>query len=204
MPSGRWVGGDGAGGATAGTAADRDPSDQIPRLTLGFLRRGTIGSVITVLLYLVIAALIGVVIFFLAVLVFGRGEQMAPLEPRTAPAELPEAGIGSADVGALRFSMALRGYRMSDVDWALARLGRELDLVRAENGALRRGLADVDPGHPLLATGEGGGVDPAGGPAAREDEPAGREDELAAREDGPAVDAAEFETVGAPISDVPR
>ena len=118
---------------------------------------------ITVLLYLVIAALIGVVVFFLAVVVFGRGEQMAPLDPRTAPAELPEADIRSADVTALRFSMALRGYRMSDVDWALARLAGELQSVRNQNEAFRQQLALTDPGHPLLAIGSG---TPGDGPAA--------------------------------------
>lgn len=115
---------------------------------------------ITVLLYLVIAAVIGVVVFFLAVVVFGRGEQMAPLDPRTAPAELPEAGIGPDDVTALRFSMALRGYRMSDVDWALARLGQELDALRGENDTLRRRLVEIDPVHPLAGTGTGTGTNP--------------------------------------------
>lgn len=117
---------------------------------------------ITVLLYLVIAAVIGVVVFFLAVVVFGRGEQMAPLDPRTAPAELPEAGIGPDDVTALRFSMALRGYRMSDVDWALARLGQELDALRGENDTLRRRLVEIDPADPLagIGTGTGTGTEP--------------------------------------------
>ncbi|MGI8592313.1 MAG: DivIVA domain-containing protein, partial [Nakamurella sp.] len=84
-----------------------------------------------------IAAGIGLVVFVLAVFVFGRGEQMAPLDPRTSPAELPESDITSQDVGKIRFAVALRGYRMSDVDWALERLGDQLDVLRLENAQLR-------------------------------------------------------------------
>ena len=104
---------------------------------------GTIVVVTTVLFYLVVAALIGLVVFFLAVFVFGRGEQMAALDPRTSPAELPEDDITSADVRAIRFALALRGYRMSDVDWTLERLGEQLDQLRRENAVLRgEGPAD--------------------------------------------------------------
>jgi DivIVA domain-containing protein len=98
--------------------------------------------VTTVLFYLVIAAVIGLVVFFLAVFVFGRGEQMAPLDPRTSPAELPEADITSDDVGKVRFALALRGYRMSDVDWTLERLGEQLDVLHRENAALRATASD--------------------------------------------------------------
>ena len=96
----------------------------------------------TVLFYLVIAAVIGLVVFFLAVLVFGRGEQMAPLDPRTSPAELPDHDITSDDVRKIRFALALRGYRMSDVDWTLERLGEQIDLLRRENVQLRDRLAE--------------------------------------------------------------
>lgn len=82
---------------------------------------------ITVLEYLVIAAVIGLVVFLIAVFVFGRGEQMAPLSPRTSPSELPEDAVGGDDVRRVRFGLALRGYRMSDVDWTLERLADELD-----------------------------------------------------------------------------
>ena len=101
---------------------------------------------ITLLEYLVVAAVIGAIVFFLAVAVFGRGEQIAPLDPRTAPAELPESGVSAADVRAVRFSMAVRGYRMSDVDWTLDRIGEELDDLRRENAQLRVLAADADNG----------------------------------------------------------
>lgn len=86
----------------------------------------------TVLQYVIVAALIGAVVFAIAVFVFGRGEQLAPLSPRTSPTELPDGAMTGSDVESLRFAMALRGYRMSDVDWALSRLGAEIDRLRSQ------------------------------------------------------------------------
>lgn len=98
----------------------------------------------TVLQYLVIAAVIGGVVFTIAVFVFGRGEQMAPLPPRTSPTELPDEGLTGTDVRAVRFAMALRGYRMSDVDWALERMATEVDRLRAQL-ADRAGEPEPEP-----------------------------------------------------------
>ncbi len=86
----------------------------------------------TVLQYLVIAAVIGLVVFAIAVVVFGRGEQLAPLSPRTSPTELPDEAMTAEDIRKVRFPMALRGYRMSDVDWALERMAEEVDRLRAD------------------------------------------------------------------------
>jgi DivIVA domain-containing protein len=94
----------------------------------------------TVLQYLVIAAVVAAVLFGIALFVFGRGEQLAPLPARTSPVDLPERNISGDDVRGVRFAMAARGYRMSDVDWALERLADELDRTRAR-------LAEVDPNH---------------------------------------------------------
>jgi DivIVA domain-containing protein len=95
--------------------------------------------VTTVLQYLVIAAVIGLVVFGIAVFVFGRGEQMAALSPRTSPTELPDHDLTADDVRKVRFAMALRGYRMSDVDWALEKMADELDRLRAEVAELSAG-----------------------------------------------------------------
>lgn len=111
------------------------------------------------LLYLVIAAVIGLVVFCLAVFVFGRGEQMAPLDPRTSPAELPESDITSEDVRKIRFALALRGYRMSDVDWTLERLGEQLDGLRRENDALRSDPEEGSPDERVVVGAAGRPVD---------------------------------------------
>lgn len=85
----------------------------------------------TVVEYLVIAAVIGALVFGIAVVVFGRGEQMAALPARTSPSELPAAGIRGNHIREVRFGLALRGYRMSDVDWTLERLADEIDSLHA-------------------------------------------------------------------------
>ena len=101
----------------------------------------------TVLQYLVIAAVIGLVVFGIAVFVFGRGEQMAALSPRTSPTELPDRDLTADDVRKVRFAMAFRGSRMSDVDWALEKMADELDRLRAEVAGLSGGDTDA----PVLA-----------------------------------------------------
>jgi DivIVA domain-containing protein len=105
--------------------------------------------VTTVLQYLVIAGVIGLVVFALAVFVFGRGEQLAPLSPRISPTELPDTGMTADDVRRVRFAMALRGYRMGDVDWALDRMADEVERLRGKVAALTGesppGAAGVEP-----------------------------------------------------------
>jgi DivIVA domain-containing protein len=97
--------------------------------------------VTTVLQYLVVAAVVALVLFGIALLLFGRGEQLSALPARTSPAVLPEQDISGTDVREVRFALALRGYRMADVDWALERLAEELDRLRS----LLAATAATDP-----------------------------------------------------------
>jgi len=92
----------------------------------------------TVLQYLVIAAVVAAILFGIALLVFGRGEQLSPLPARTSPVDLPDRNISGEDVRGVRFALAARGYRMSDVDWALERLADELDRTRERLADLTR------------------------------------------------------------------
>lgn len=85
----------------------------------------------TVLIYLIVAAVVAAVVFLVASLVFGRGEELAALPPDATPTSLPAGPIVGDDVRAIRFSQVLRGYRMSEVDWALQRTAAELDALRA-------------------------------------------------------------------------
>lgn len=86
----------------------------------------------TALVYLVVMLLVAAVVFLLASLVFGRGEELEPLPPGVSPTRLPERGITGDDVASVKFQPVLRGYRMSDVDWVLQRVGMELDELRAQ------------------------------------------------------------------------
>ncbi len=90
-----------------------------------------------VLLYVVVLILIAIVLFGVASVVFGRGEQLPPLPRATTATVLPASGVTGADVEALRFTQTARGYKTSEVDWVLDRLGQELDSLRAEVDMLR-------------------------------------------------------------------
>lgn len=78
-------------------------------------------------LFLVVALVLVVGAVTLAVV---SGGENGPL-PEAAPEQLrdplpPDRPVDRADVDGLRFPLAVRGYRMGDVDDALSRLGAEL------------------------------------------------------------------------------
>jgi DivIVA domain-containing protein len=97
-----------------------------------------------VLLYLVVLILIALLLFGVASLLFGRSEQLPPLPQATTATVLPASGVTGADVDAVKFTQVLRGYKTSEVDWVLDRLGQELDQVRGELAAVRGVLAADD------------------------------------------------------------
>jgi DivIVA domain-containing protein len=85
-----------------------------------------------VLLYVVVLVLVAIVLFGVVSLLFGRGEPLPPLPRGTTPTVLPASGVTGADVDAVKFTQTLRGYKTSEVDWVLERLGQELDLLRGQ------------------------------------------------------------------------
>jgi len=87
--------------------------------------------VTTALIYLVVMVLVAAVVFLLAALVFGRGEELAPLPPGASPTRLPADELTEDDVRDLRFQQVFRGYKMTEVDWALDRLAGEVERLRA-------------------------------------------------------------------------
>lgn len=100
----------------------------------------------TALIYLLVIAAVAAAVFGLSALVFGRGEELAPLPPGATPTRLPAAEVHGRDVRDLRFQQVVRGYRMDEVDWALGRLADELDrgaLERAELAARVRELESM-------------------------------------------------------------
>lgn len=97
----------------------------------------------TALIYLVVMLLVAAVVFLLASMVFGRGEELEPLPPGFSPTRLPASDITSADVERVRFQLVLRGYKMSEVDWVVQRLGAELDSLRERVAELEGQLAEA-------------------------------------------------------------
>lgn len=99
----------------------------------------------TVLLYLVVMMLVAAVVFLLVSVVFGRGEELPALPPGASPTRLPASDVTGDDLRAVRFQLVLRGYKMTEVDWVLRRVGDELDGLRARVAELEaKQQADSD------------------------------------------------------------
>jgi DivIVA domain-containing protein len=98
--------------------------------------------VTTALFYLVVMVFVAAVVFLLASVLFGRGEELPPLPPGASPTRLPARDIAGEDLKGVRFQLVLRGYKMSEVDWVLQRLGDELDGLRAQVADLEQRLAE--------------------------------------------------------------
>ncbi|MEU5841847.1 DivIVA domain-containing protein [Rhodococcus sp. NPDC047139] len=132
---------------------------------------------LTVLLYVLVMAGVAAVLFFVASAVFGRGETLAPLPPGTTVTVLPAAEITGTDIRDLRFQQALRGYKMSEVDWALDRLAREVDDLRARlaDAEERAGGAPTVAGEASAPPAGDVGVNDAPGGAEADSSPTRRE-----------------------------
>jgi DivIVA domain-containing protein len=98
----------------------------------------------TALIYLMVVAAVAAVFFGVAAVVFGRGEELAPLPPGATPTRLPAGELDGEDVRELRFQQALRGYRMDEVDWVLDRLADELDRAGVERDGLLARVAELE------------------------------------------------------------
>ena len=90
-----------------------------------------------ILLYLVVLILVAIVLFGVGSVLFGRGEVLPPLPSSTTATVLPASGVTGVDVEAVKFTQTLRGYKTSEVDWVLDRLGQELDLLRGQLAAVQ-------------------------------------------------------------------
>ena len=97
-----------------------------------------------ILVYLVVLILVAVVLFGVGSVLFGRGEVLPPLPRATTATVLPASGVTGADVDSVKFTQMLRGYKTSEVDWVLDRLGAELDQLRGELAAVQGTRAGVD------------------------------------------------------------
>ena len=109
-----------------------------------------------VLLYLVVLILVAVVLFGLGSVLFGRGESLPPLPRATTATVLPASGVTGADVDSVKFTQTLRGYKTSEVDWVLDRLGQELDSLRGELATVRAAYGIDDDAEDVDEPIEGG------------------------------------------------
>jgi DivIVA domain-containing protein len=123
-----------------------------------------LGFVFSVLGVLVVGGLL----FLGASLLLGRGETQPPAELDRSPVELPDdRAVVADDIRALRISVTVRGYRMTEVDWLLEQFAQTLDERDAEIAALREQLA----AHPEGEAAEKGTEEPAAAPAPDDEEP---------------------------------
>lgn len=116
------------------------------------------------LVYVIVVGLVAAAVYLLAAFVFGRGEELAPMPPGATPTRLPARDLTGSDVRDLRFQQTLRGYKCSEVDWALERLAAEVDALRARVDAMEGGRTEssTEGGHVAA----GPAVEPAVEPAA--------------------------------------
>lgn len=93
-------------------------------------------------LFLVVALAVVVAAVTLAVVGGGESGVLPEAAPERFQDPLPQdRPVNRADVETLRFPVAVRGYRMSDVDDALGRLGAELSERDARIADLEAALA---------------------------------------------------------------
>ncbi|MEP6696350.1 MAG: DivIVA domain-containing protein [Pseudonocardiales bacterium] len=93
----------------------------------------------TFLVWVLTAVAVAAAAFGVIALMTGRADLMAEMPRDSVPANLPvDRPIRSDEVPGLRFDLALRGYRMDQVDRALERLRADLAVREAEIDSLRR------------------------------------------------------------------
>ncbi|MGW3666563.1 DivIVA domain-containing protein [Streptomyces sp. NPDC005141] len=93
-------------------------------------------------LFLVVALAVVVAAVTLSVVGGGESSPLPDAEPELLRDPLPyDRPVHRGDVDALRFPVAVRGYRMADVDDALGRLGAEIGERDARIADLEAALA---------------------------------------------------------------
>ncbi len=103
--------------------------------------------------YIIALVVVGSLLFLAASFAFGRGEELAPVLPEGTPLELPDDRLADGDdLRAVRLSVAVRGYRMDEVDWLLDTLARQVDTRDREIARLRSVLQVEPVGEPELLT----------------------------------------------------
>ena len=104
---------------------------------------------LSAVVFVVSVLLVGGLLFLGASLLLGRGETQPPAELDRSPVELPaDRPVTGDDVRALRISVTVRGYRMTEVDWVLEQLAGTIEERDREIAALRARPGAADPDVP--------------------------------------------------------
>jgi DivIVA domain-containing protein len=115
-------------------------------------------------LTLLVVLCVAVVLFLAASVATSDRDLLVDVAPDGAGTRFPAGRVGAEDVDALRFGLAVRGYRMDEVDRALARLAQEIAERDSRVADLEQAIADavgsaVDDVEAQLAAGAGERVD---------------------------------------------
>jgi DivIVA domain-containing protein len=112
--------------------------------------------VLSFVVFVVGVLVVGGLLFLAGSVLLGRGETQPPAELDRSPMELPDdRPVTGDDIRGLRISPAVRGYRMTEVDWLLDQFAQTLDERDEEIAALRDRLSAARPSpHPHRASGE--------------------------------------------------
>lgn len=82
----------------------------------------------------------------IALVAAGHGQPMVEVYDDRPDAQVPgERPLEAADLRRVRFSVAVRGYRMTEVDALLDRMARELEATRAAH-PIDEPVPPADPG----------------------------------------------------------
>ena len=119
-------------------------------------------NAITILEVLAVLA----ILFVFAAIATRDTEILKDVAPDDPDVELPAGPLQPEDIGAIRFGMVLRGYRMREVDDVLTRVAA--DLVARDQRILALEQALVDVVEPHVEAAEQGLITPAPEPAAVE------------------------------------
>lgn len=101
------------------------------------------------------AVLIVLALGGIAVVAAGRGGSLPEAYPDRPDVPVPQGPLTGADLRRVRFSLAVRGYRMDEVDALLSRLADQLEAGTEDRAAAEAGVEDAipDPG-PTQARGD--------------------------------------------------
>ncbi|WP_232344390.1 DivIVA domain-containing protein [Actinoplanes awajinensis] len=167
------------------------------------------------LLFIVVALVVGTIVFGVTVLLSGGDSGLTPVEPDGQSVPLPgDRPLGEDDISRTRFDTAWRGYRMSQVDQALQRAaydigykGELIGVLEAEVTALREGrLEDADglraAREAAVAPAVAAAAESAPEPVAPDQAPVAPDKDVDEKDpEGPAVEVAAVPPVTPPAAD---